>query len=147
MVVKTEIMLPCHYPARACVSRGLCDRGWCPYICTVYVCGRKKLNRTLSDRLAFSNIRSRTSRRIFRLAIPLRAPETLSSLSKSSIFICHAHRTLFVHRMKSDNSIGKYHHLVIDLEFAMEWSVAVGDQTSRIVAELERSECGELHLR
>ena len=23
----------CYYPARACVSRGLCDRGWCPYIC------------------------------------------------------------------------------------------------------------------
>ena len=33
-----------------------------------------------SDRLTFSNIRSRTSRQIYRLALPLRAPETLSSL-------------------------------------------------------------------
>ena len=31
-----------------------------------------------SDRLTFSNIRSRTSRRIYRLALPLRAPEMLS---------------------------------------------------------------------
>ena len=34
------------------------------------------------DRLTFSNIRSRTSRRIYRLALPLRTAETLSSLSK-----------------------------------------------------------------
>ena len=35
-----------------------------------------------SDRLTFSNIRSRTSRQIYRLALLLRAPEMLSSLSK-----------------------------------------------------------------
>ena len=39
------------------------------------------------DRLTFSNIDSRTSRRIYRLALLLRTPETLSSLSKSRISI------------------------------------------------------------
>ena len=63
------------------------------------------------DRLTFSNIR-RTSRRIYRLALPLHAPETLSSLSKSRISIFNAHLTLFVRRMMSNNSIGKYRHLV-----------------------------------
>ena len=64
------------------------------------------------DRFTFSNIRSRTSRRIYRLALPLRAPEMLSSLSKSRISIFNVHLTLFVHRMMSQNSIGKYRHLV-----------------------------------
>ena len=33
------------YPACACTSRRLCDRGWCPYI-GISVCGQKKnLNR------------------------------------------------------------------------------------------------------
>ena len=62
------------------------------------------------DRLTFSNIRRRTSRPIYRLALPLRAPETLSSLGKSRISIFNAHLTLFVRRMTSHNSIGKYHH-------------------------------------
>ena len=53
------------------------------------------------DRFTFSNIRSRASRRIYRLAVPLRAPEMLSSLSKSRISIFNAHLTLFVHRMTS----------------------------------------------
>ena len=47
-----------------------------------------------NDRLTFSNIRSRTSRGIYRLALPLHAPETLSSLSKSRIAIFNAHLTL-----------------------------------------------------
>ena len=64
------------------------------------------------DRLTFSNIRSRTSRRVYRLALSLRAPETLSSLSKSRISIFNAHLTLFVQRVTSHNSIGKYRHLV-----------------------------------
>ena len=64
------------------------------------------------DRLTFSNICSRTSRRIYRLALPLRTPETLSLLSKSRISIFNAHLTLFVRRMTSHNSIGKYRHLV-----------------------------------
>ena len=63
------------------------------------------------DRLTFSYIRSRTYRRIYRLALPMRAPETLS-LSKSRISIFNAHLTLFVRRMTSHNSIGKYRHLV-----------------------------------
>ena len=77
------------------------------------------------DRLTFSNIRSRTSRRIDRLALPLRTPETLSSLSKSRISILNAYLTLFVRRMTSHNSIGKYCHLEIDLELALERSIAI----------------------
>ena len=65
-----------------------------------------------SDRLTFSNIRSRTSCRIYRLAQPLCTPETLSSLSKSRISIFNAHPTLFVRRMTSHNSVSKYRHLV-----------------------------------
>ena len=64
------------------------------------------------DRLTFSNICSRTSRRIYRLTLPLRTPEKLSSLSKSRISIFNAHLTLFVRRMTSNNSISKYRHLV-----------------------------------
>ena len=37
-----------YYPTHACVSRGLYDRGWCPYI-YICVCGRKKkLNSTIA---------------------------------------------------------------------------------------------------
>ena len=52
-----------------------------------------------SDRLTFSNIRGRTSRRIYRLALPLLSPETLSSLSKLRIFLFNALLALFVRRM------------------------------------------------
>ena len=72
----------------------------------------KKFESYFRDRLTFSNIRSRTSRRTYRLALPLRTLETLSSLSKSRISIFNAHHTLIVHRMTSHNSIGKYRHLV-----------------------------------
>ena len=43
-----------------------------------------------SDRLTFSNISGRTSGRIYRLALPLRAPETLSPSSKSRVFLYNA---------------------------------------------------------
>ena len=79
----------------------------------IYVCGRKKnLNRTLEIDSPFQTLTSRTSRRIYRLALLLRAPETLSSLSKSRISIFNAHLTLLVRKMTSHNSIGKYRHLV-----------------------------------
>ena len=79
----------------------------------IYVCGRKKiLESYFSDRLTVSNIRCRTSRRIYRLALPLRTPEILSSLSKSRISIFNARLTMFVRRIMSHNSIGKYCHLV-----------------------------------
>ena len=80
----------------------------------IYIClwTKKIFESHFKDRLTFLNIRSRTSRRICRLALPLRAPETLSSLSKSRISIYNAHLTLFVRRMMSHNSIGKYCHLV-----------------------------------
>ena len=49
-----------------------------------------------SNRLTISNIRGRTSRRIYRLALPLLSLETLSSLSKLRIFLVNAHLALFV---------------------------------------------------
>ena len=52
----------------------------------IYVCGPKKFESYFRDRLTFSNIRGRTSRRIYRLALPLLSPDTLSSLSKLWIF-------------------------------------------------------------
>ena len=98
------------YPARA-ARAGLSDQVWCPYI---YIClwTKKIFESYFRNRLTFSNIRSRTSRRIYRLALPLRTPEMLSSLSKSRISIFNAHLTLLVRRMTSHNSIGKYCHLV-----------------------------------
>ena len=65
----------------------------------------KKFESYFRDRLTFSNIDSRTSRRIYRLALLLFAPETLSSLSKSRISIFNAHLTLLVRKMTSHNSI------------------------------------------
>ena len=73
---------------------------------------KKKFESYFRDRLTFSNVDSRTSRRIYRLALLLRAPETLSSLSKSRISIFNAHLTLLVRKTTSHNSIGKYRHLV-----------------------------------
>ena len=71
---------------------------------------KKNLNRTLE--IDLPNVDSRTSRRIYRLALLLRAPETLSSLNKSRISIFNVHLTLLVRKMTSHNSIGKYRHLV-----------------------------------
>ena len=73
------------------------------------------MNCTFSDRLTFSNIRSRTSHRIYRLALPLHAPETLSS---SKDFLYNAHLALIVRRMtqlRAYKFIGMYRHLEIDL--------------------------------
>ena len=80
----------------------------------IYIClwSKKKFESYFRDRLTFLNVDSRTSRRIYRLALLLRAPETLSSLSKSRIFIFNAHLTLLVRKMMSHNSIGKYRRLV-----------------------------------
>ena len=73
---------------------------------------KNKFESYFSDWLTFSNLHSRTSRRIYRLALPMLAPAKLSSLSKSRISIFNAHLTLFVRRMTSHNSIGKYRYLV-----------------------------------
>ena len=80
----------------------------------MFIClwSKKKFESYFSDWLTFSNLPSRTSCRIYRLALPLLAPEKLSSLSKSRIFIFNAHLTLFDRSMTSHNSIGKYRHLV-----------------------------------
>ena len=82
------------------------------YIIYIYLWLKKIFESYFRDRLTFSNIDSRTSRRIYRLALLLRTPETLSSLSKSRISIYNAHLTLLVRKMTSHNSIGKYRHLV-----------------------------------
>ena len=83
------------------------------YVINTYIClWTKKIESYFSDRLTFSNIRSKTSRQIYTLALPLRAPEMLSSLSKSRISIFNAHLTLFDRRMTSHNCIGKYRHLL-----------------------------------
>ena len=57
----------------------------------------KKFESCFSDRLTFSNIRRRTSRRIYRLALPLRAPETLSSLGVNQGFPYLMRTLLYVH--------------------------------------------------
>ena len=80
-----------YYPAQQCTSTGLCDQGWCPFIC-MYVCDPPK----------------KTSHRIYRLALPLRAPETFSSLSESRISLFNVHLI----QLRSQNPIGKYRHLV-----------------------------------
>ena len=92
------------------------DRGVHIYI-YIYMClwSKKNFESYFRDRLTFSNVDSRTSRRIYRLALLLRAPETLSSLSKSRISIFNAHLTLLVRKMTSHNSIGKYKPLLSGL--------------------------------
>ena len=82
------------------------------YIYILCLWSKKKFESYFRDRLTFSNVDSRTSRWIYRLALLLRAPETLSSLSKSRISIFNAHLTLLIRKMTSHNSIGKYRHLV-----------------------------------
>ena len=66
------------------------------YIICVCLWTKKILESYFSNRLTYSNIRSRTSHQIYRLALPLCAPEMLSSLSESSISIFNAHLTLVV---------------------------------------------------
>ena len=56
---------------------------------------KKKFESYFSDQLIFSNIRG-TSRRIYRLALPLRAPEMPSLSGKFRIFLYNAHLALFV---------------------------------------------------
>ena len=60
-----------------------------------HVCGQF-LKIVLSNRITFSNICGRTSRRIYRPALPLLSPEMRSSSSKSRFFLYNAHHALFV---------------------------------------------------
>ena len=96
----------------------------------MYLWSKKKFESYFRDRLTFSNVDSRTSCRIYRLALLLRALETLSSLSKSRISIFNAHLTLLVRKMTSHNSIGKY----CKLTWNLPWNGAspFADQTSRM---------------
>ena len=71
--------------------------GVCVHIYIYYICGQQKiLNRTLAIDSPFSNIRGRTSRQIYRIALPLLSPATISSSSKSRIFLYNVHLALFV---------------------------------------------------
>ena len=56
----------------------------------------KKIESYFSDQLTFSDIRDRISRRIYRLALLLLSPETLSSQSKLKKILYNAHVALFV---------------------------------------------------
>ena len=74
----------------------------------MYMTTKKSLKWDFIERLTFSNTRCR-------LALPLRAPEPLFSLSKSKISLLNVHLALFVRRMTqlwSQNHTGKYYHLV-----------------------------------
>ena len=79
----------------------------------MFVDQRKFLIVYFSNRLTFSNIRGRTSRLIYRPALPLLSPETLSL---SSIFLYYnTHLALFVRMddtITRTNASGKYCHLV-----------------------------------
>ena len=99
-----DILITPHAQRERCkvIGRGV-------HIIYIYLWSKKKFESYFRDRLTFSNVDSRTSRRIYRLALLLHAPETLSSL-RISIF--NAHITLLVRKMTSHNSIGKYRHLV-----------------------------------
>ena len=72
---------------------------------------KKKFQLYFRDQLTLSNIGDRTSRRIYRLALPLFSPETLSTSSKSRIFLYKVHLGLFVH-YNMHKCIGKYCHLL-----------------------------------
>ena len=64
----------------------------------IYVCSwkEKKIESYFSDRLTISNICGRTSRRIYRLALPLLSPDMLYSSSNSRNFLYNVHLALFV---------------------------------------------------
>ena len=104
-----------------------------------YICSwtKKIFESYFRDRLTFSNIDSRTSRRIYRLALLLCAPETLSSLSKSRISIFNAHLTPLVRKMTSHNSIGKYRYLV-------NWlGICLGTERRRLQTRLVECKTGK----
>ena len=69
---------------------------------------QKKLNRTLAIDSTFQTFAS-TSCQIYRLALPLSTPETLSSLIKSRLFLNNAHLALFV---RMDDTITSTNALV-----------------------------------
>ena len=114
---------------------------WNPHIYNVYVCGpKKKFESYFNDRLTFSNMHSRTSRRIYRLTLPLLSPETLSSSSKSKIFLFNAHLALFV---RMDDTLTRTNISVSIASLGSKSTILLPftDQTtSRIVANLEYEE-------
>ena len=86
----------------------------------IYICLWTKFfwGSYFSNQLTFSNIRGWTSPRIYRQALPLRAPETLSSSSKSRIFLYNAHLALFI---RMDDTITRTNASVSSkLELALE---------------------------
>ena len=92
-----------------------------------------------------------------RLALSLLSPETLSLLSKLSIFLFNVHLALFVRRMtqvRSLNSIGMYRHLVNTMELAWKKyckstlpSPGRPDDKQNHCRTGEECECEQFHLR
>ena len=60
---------------------------------------KKNLNDTLAVDSPFQTLAVDISSNIYRLALPLCTPETLSSLSKSRITLINVHHAIFVRRM------------------------------------------------
>ena len=70
------------FPMRASEQDKVIGVGVHIYVYNVCLWTKKKFESYFSDRLTFSNIHDRTSCRIYKLALPLLSPETLSLLSK-----------------------------------------------------------------
>ena len=66
------------------------------YSKNIWLWTKKSLNRTLSIDSPFQTFVVGLLVEFIRLALPLRAPETLSLSSKSRIFLFNAHLALFV---------------------------------------------------
>ena len=82
------------------------------HIYTYCLWTKKNLNRTLAIDSPFQTYTVGLLIEFTRLALPLRAPETLSSLSKSWVSIFNTYLALFVRKVTSHNPISKYCHLV-----------------------------------
>ena len=116
--------------------------GCFPISCHICLWTKNNFESYFNDRLTFSHIWGRTSRQIYRLALPLRTPVTLSSSSKSRIVLYNAHLALFIQRMiqlRLHKLIGNYRHLVNRALEVRTLLLPVTDQTtSRIVVDWER---------
>ena len=97
------------YPSRTCASRGLCDWGWCPFM---YVNPppppQKKLKWHFSSQLTFSNTRCRLLVKfILQKHYLRRANQGLPYLMHTFLYLSEGW-----HKLRSQNPIGKYRHLV-----------------------------------
>ena len=73
----------------------------------LYVYDQQSLNGTLAVDSLFQTL----AVDFYRLALPLRVPETLYSLNKSKISLSYVHLSLRMPLLRSHSTIGKYRHL------------------------------------